>query len=123
MANRYVRIYNGPENMNVVGFSASAVPEKSDGFEPFMAEKGYTAERLDWDTERHAAIIRQLGGVSSVYYGIEPPLKDEDQRELAEWCAEHVDTSHNNGFLIDNRMTPGPLEPFHNRDQEIIAKW
>jgi len=123
MASRYVRIYNGPENANTIGFSASAAPERTDNFEGFMEAKGYQVEQYQWNDERHKAIIHALGGVSSAYYGIEPPLKDEDAIELAEWCAEHVYTGHNDGFLIDNRMTPTPLVAFHNTDQRVIARW
>jgi hypothetical protein len=126
MASRYVRIYKGPENMNVVGFSASAAPEESDDFEGFMTSLTYSIERLDRGdeaSERHIAILNKLGGVSSAYYGIEPPLREEDELKLYEWCAEHVYTSHNYGFLIDNRETKTPLQAFHDSDQRIIGSW
>jgi len=127
MANRYVRIYEGPENTNVIGFSASAVPEERDHFEDFMGEIGYETERYMLGGENanpeHTATIQKLGGVSMAYFGIEPPLRTEDELRVVEWMADHVYTSHNAGYLIDNRMTPSPLRAFHNTDQRIIGRW
>lgn len=123
MSSRYVRVYQGPENTNVIGFSASAIPEESDGFEEFLNEKGYEVKKYDHDSDKFETVIRKLGGVSYAYYGIEPPLKPEDERDLARWCAAHVRTNYNYGFLIDNRMTKGELRAFHDRDQRIIAEW
>lgn len=123
MANRYVRIYQGPENTNVIGFSASAVPETSDNFEGFLEGRGYEVKKYTWDAEDDLRVIHKIGGVSCAYYGIEPPLRSEDEHPLAEWCADNIYTGHNSGFLIDNRETPGPLKAFHYTDQRMIARW
>lgn len=121
MGVRRVRVYQGPENMNLIGFSASAVPSPEDGFENFMETKGYTVERLTNDKERYDTVVRSLGGVSAAYFGIEPPLRDEDTGELVRWCRDNIDTSHDGGTVIDNRMTQMPMEPLQYWDQEKIA--
>lgn len=123
MTNRYVRVYQGPENTNIIGFSASASPEASDGFEQFLEDREYQIKKYEHNTDEFNSVVRKLGGVSYTYYGIEPPLKAEDEKDLARWCAKHVDTMHNYGFLIDNRLTTETFKPFHDRDQRIIAEW
>jgi hypothetical protein len=123
MGNRYVRVYNSPENSNVIGFSASASPMPHDNFEGFLTELGYETEKYEGDIERHHNIIKSLGGVSTSYYGIEPPLKDEHIPQLAEWCKEHVYIGNNYGFIIDDRSTEAPMAAFDYRQEDIIAKW
>lgn len=127
MANRYVRLYNGPEQSNIIGFSMSAIPDKSADLEGYLAEKGYNTHRYDWLNEepdpKDEEVIRKLGGVSFMYLGVRPPLKDEHIKEFAGWCRDHVDPYHNSGLLIDNRDTPSPIEPFDYHPQDVIATW
>jgi len=127
MANRYVRLYNGPEQSNIIGFSMSAVPDKEADIEGFLSSKGYEVhEYKDWgeDADPHDdEVIKKLGGVSCVYFGIRPPLKDEHVKEFSAWCAKHVDPYHNSGLLIDNRETPSPIQPFGYSSQDLIAEW
>ena len=126
MANRYVRIYNGPEQSNIIGFSMSARPE-SESFNEFMSERGYEVEPYDWLGEetnpRHREAINKIGGVSLHYFGIEPPLSDEHTQEFAVWCSDTISTGYNKGFLIDNRNTPAPIEPYSKSHDNIIAHW
>lgn len=127
MANRYVRLYNGPEQSNIIGFSMSAVPDKSSDLEGFLSHKGYEVHEYNcWGNEadpHDAEVIQKLGGVSFAYLGVQPPLKDEHIKGLGVWCSEHIDPYHNSGLLIDNRDTPSPIEPFDYMPQDVIARW
>lgn len=127
MANRYVRLYNGPEQTNIIGFSMSAVPEQSADLEGYLSERGYETHEYDWLGEdanpRDKEVIKKLGGVSFMYLGVQPPLKDEHIQEFAGWCRAHVDPYHNSGLLIDDRNTPSPIEPFSYSRRDVIAEW
>ena len=125
MANRYVRLYNGPEQSTIIGFSASAVPDQQANVDGFFEERGYEThhfERYGEEvTEEDKAVLRNLGGVSFMYLGIKPPLADTHIDEFVGWCRQNVDPYHNSGLLIDNRDDPSPISPFsvHN----IVAEW
>jgi hypothetical protein len=127
MANRYVRLYNGPEQSNIIGFSMSAIPEQSADLEGYLAEKGYETHRYEWFGEeanpKDEEVIKKLGGVSFMYLGVQPPLKDEHIQEFAGWCRNNVDPYHNSGLLIDNRNTLSPIEPFSYSPSDVVADW
>jgi hypothetical protein len=130
MANRYVRIYQKPEGhgepATIIGFSYSAVPDQ-EGLEDFQSyfknhaqtirELGATAREIS-DKE----MLEELNGVSAYYLEIQPPLQDEQLSALGQLCTQHVYTGNNYGFLIDNRATKSPFEPFDLRG-DLLAKW
>lgn len=124
MANRRVRLYEGPENSTIIGFSAGAIPSDKNSLHSFFNENGYEAHeynesRYELHTDKNSEeinkvadreTIRALGSVSCWHIGIQPPLKDEHLPDFIGWCRTHVDTYHNSGFLIDNRVIP-PYTP------------
>lgn len=130
MGNRRVRIYRGETAAsNIIGFSASAVPEK-DSLETFLLEHEYRHQELQTDnleqpeyTQRIQQLLGSIGCVSFRPIQIEPPLRDKDIPALAAWCAENIDPSHNSGYLIDNRVQPPMSETNLSTDGVYLAKW
>lgn len=110
MANRRVRIYNGPdpEKSNLIGFSLSAAdaPDKP-AFAKFMTDRGYAWQQVE---------TRLEDGVSFRYVQVRPPLSREHTHELARLCVggfvngelvEPIINSSNNDTLVyDNRHIP-----------------
>jgi hypothetical protein len=105
----------------------SAIPEQSADLEGYLAEKGYETHRYEWFGEeanpKDEEVIKKLGGVSFMYLGVQPPLKDEHIQEFAGWCRNNVDPYHNSGLLIDNRNTLSPIEPFSYSPSDVVADW
>lgn len=98
MAYGRVRIYEGPGETNIIGFSPSAIPEAPADAKGFFENRGYETANVT-DT----AVISKLAGASFAHIGIEPPLKPEDAQAFGEWCSDNIDLGHNSGLLIDNR--------------------
>ena len=128
MANRYVRIYSKPEGYGepatLLGFSWSAVPDDEglDDFTSYLHTSGNTVREVDFQAEPDLDMLLALGGVSSFYLEIKPPLREEQLTDLGQLCTRHVTTGNNYGYLIDNRTTKSPFEPFDLRGK-YIAKW
>lgn len=118
MSNRYVRIYSVSESADALGFSMSAIPDEQPA--EFFNRHNYTSRWLDWDSPEDRATIKEIGGVSGGYCLIEPPLREDIIRDLAKWCIDHIDPSHNMGFLFDNRGGR-PVEPYDSNGR--IASW
>lgn len=130
MGNRRVRIYRGEsEKSNTIGFSASAAPEQG-SFESFLFEHEYNHQEIQTSghekseqDRRTDSLLRSIGSVSYRTVQIEPPLRETDIPALAEWCSRNIDTSHNNGYLIDNREQPPISDTNLSTDGVYLAKW
>ena len=128
MANRYVRIYTKPANLgepgSILGFSMSASlgAEEFEAFDDYFTSQGRQIRELDYRNTKDQELMRMLGGVSAQYFEVQPPISDEQVSILGQLCASYIDPSHNSGFLIDNRDTPGPLAPFDPRGA-LVAQW
>lgn len=129
MANRRVRLYEGPGNEStIIGFSASAIPKDPNSLQDFLSERGYeTYEYNTHDSEtsdRDRATLRSVGSVSLRHVGVEPPLSHEHIREFADWCADQIDPYHNSGYLVDNRkLSPYDLQTNPHTDGDYLAEW
>ena len=125
MANRYVRLYRGPEAepSTVIGFSMSAWPSDEQKWDDFFDERGYSHAELDWRDEKDYATISKIGGVSMRYVNIEPPIADEHLGDFASLCARLIDPYHNGGYLIDHRYNSGKIAPFDTRNGVILGRW
>lgn len=124
MANRYVRMYSGPEKSTMIGFSAGAIPDNEAGLHQFFQDRGYETHQYERHgevvPERDKQVLEQLGGVSFMYLGIKPPIAEKHVDEFAGWCKQNVDPYHNSGLLLDNRGDT-EVAPFSTRN--IIAEW
>lgn len=129
MANRRVRLYEGPgKESTIIGFSASAIPKDPNSLQDFLSERGYETYEYNTDNSetcnRDLAILKSVGSVSLRHVGVEPPLSDDHIREFADWCASQIDPYHNSGYLVDNReLPPYDLQTNPNTDGVYLAEW
>lgn len=125
MANRYVRLYEGPENSSIIGFSPSAIPDNYERFQRFFNDRGYDTHDYDWlgkeSDKSDQEVIQKLGGVSFHYLGVRPPMSEQHINEFASWCTQNIDPGRNTGLLVDNRESQMPLEPYSGG--EVITSW
>jgi hypothetical protein len=125
MGNRKVRIYNGPDESTIIGFSAGAIPENAEALPAFLAERDYTHRTYNRsENEKDYAALVAVGNVSLYCVGITPPLQEEHIGDLVTWCRTNVDPYHNSGFLIDNRQSrPYNADTNPHTDGKYIAEW
>lgn len=103
-----IRLFNGPENTNTIGFTETSLPYGTEYLEPFLVEHGYTMRTYDHpmspDIGNHVDTLKQLGIGVMKCVGVEPPLSDDHVNKLAEWCAQYTPLEYGDvGALIDNR--------------------
>ncbi len=123
MANRYVRIYDGPSgDTSVLGASLSATRAiDSPLVHETLADAGHAVEELERPVS--AEFPGSPGyeqrvpedGVSYSYLEIRPPIDDETVQKLGRLFVQHdiVDPYHNSAFLVDSR----------DGKQDIVASW
>ncbi len=123
MADRYVRIYDGPSgDTSVLGASLSATEAVySPLVHETLANAGHTVEELkrpasaeDPGSPSYDQRIPEYG-VSYSYLEIRPPMDDETIQALGRLFVQQdiVDPYHNSAHLVDSR----------DGKQEIIASW
>lgn len=115
MANRYVRIYEGPTlDIDIIGGSASATGAVYDErVHELLRARGHEMRILD-----EPGHFTPENSRSCCHLEISPPLSDETIYALGGLLAgsEIVDPYHNEAFLIDNRLSSTP-------PNRIMRRW